>query len=183
MLSATELMPPENELRRLAHGRKTIIGPLTWRIRPYKHSIETFLIRPLSCEGVIEAGLDIRAIALANEPDRNLMFQIEFEPRAGVRFHLLRLEWRPLKPHQNKGIGPVEHRWGRLFNHHHPFDENAAIGLASFLPERNLPIGVPLATEAQTFPEVLAILGQLFNIDNAGEIPAPPWQYTLEISR
>jgi hypothetical protein len=183
MVSADKLIPPEDELRRLAHGRKTIVGPLTWKTRPYKHSVEAFLIRPLCCEGVIEAGLDIRALALSNEPDRNLMFQVEFEPTPGVRFHLLRLEWRPLKPHTNKGIGPIEHRWRRLLDHHHPFDENAEIGLASFLPEKNLPIGVPLATEAQTFPEVLAILGSLFNIDNASEIPAPPWQYTLEISR
>jgi hypothetical protein len=74
MALAGKLIPPEDELRRLAHGRKTIVGPLTWKTRPYKHSVEAFLIRPLSCEGVIEAGLDIRALALSNEPDKNLTF-------------------------------------------------------------------------------------------------------------
>lgn len=137
----------------------------------------------LDIAGVTQIGLRLRGKCCRDYPDQNVTFQIEYLFRGMSKLApVTRLDWRPLKPHQNRNIGPAEWRLARFHaSHIHPFQENHdwmignGLALADNVRE-NLPIATPLAPDPDGFPDVLALMGEAFNIGGVGAIPAPPWK-------
>lgn len=84
------------------------------------------LVSPLDIDGITIEGLRFAVSAHRFTPDRWLTFQIEFASPANPRGSpLVRFEWRPRTPHNNKGIGPEEYRNIVIRTTHiHPFDLN-----------------------------------------------------------
>jgi hypothetical protein len=161
------------EARDLFFAEKELSGALQW-FEGDKNSLT--LVCPLEIAGVTVEGLRLRASVIKILPDEDLCIQLEhfsdrrkFEPIA-------RFEWRPIRSHCNNGQGPPELRWERFRKTHiHPFEDNLAARLRSFR-NRNLPIGIPISPEPQTFEEALETAGKELRINNMRRIPRPPWQ-------
>jgi hypothetical protein len=73
------------------------------------------LISPLDIDGVTIEGLNFRAAAKTDRPDESVTFQLEYLPRRkGVKGGpMARIEWLPIRPHNNKFVGPL-HLRGKL---------------------------------------------------------------------
>ena len=94
-----------------------------------------------------------------------------------------RIDWRPIKPHQNPNFGPPALRLLRFHaSHRHLFKENYdwMVGngqpLADNLKAKNLPFSAPLEIDPSDAAGVIELMGRLFNIDGVRAIPAPPWK-------
>ena len=139
-------------------------------------------IVPLDIGGVTQIGLRLRGKCSRDYADQNVTFQIEYQFRGISKpVPVTRIDWRPLKPHQNRDIGPIEWRLVRFhLSHIHPFRENYDWMVGNGQPladniKQNLPIAVPLDGDPDGFIALAATMGQVFNIDGVGAIPAPPW--------
>ncbi|WP_298373017.1 hypothetical protein [Azospirillum sp.] len=137
----------------------------------------------LDIGAVTQIGLRLRGKCSRDYADQNLTFQIEYLFRGMNKLApVTRLDWRPLKPHQNRNIGPVEWRLARFHvSHIHPFQENHDWMVGNGLPladniRENLPIAAPLVYDPDGFSDLLALMGEAFTIDGVGAIPAPPWK-------
>jgi hypothetical protein len=88
---------------------------------------------------------------------------------------MARIEWRPLNPHSNKGLGPkhLQHVI-QDSSHHHCFDLNWKRSPDSVL-RGDLPIAIPI-DDPGNFREFLALIGKEFRIGNIQLVPPPPWQ-------
>ncbi|MBF0373443.1 MAG: hypothetical protein HQL39_08490 [Alphaproteobacteria bacterium] len=139
---------------------------------------------PLDIGGVTQLGLRLRGKCSRDYVDQNLTFQIEYQFRGITKLvPVTRIDWRPIKPHQNPNFGPMELRLLRFHaSHHHLFQENYdwMVGngqpLADNIRAKNIPIAVPLDVDPLDLAGVLALMGRSFNIDGVGAIPAPPWK-------
>jgi hypothetical protein len=63
---------------------------------------------PVDVHSVTLEGLRLRVTAMRSLPNENLTFQLEYHSRRGVGGPFCRTEWRPLKHHTNKNVGPAE---------------------------------------------------------------------------
>jgi len=134
------------------------------------------LVSPLDIGGITEQGLRFTASAHTYTPDRWVTFQIEYEsikfPR-GVPF--VRFEWRPRSPHNNKGLGPPEHRNIPIKETHiHPFDLNWDHSETQ-VRKGNLPIAIPVTQSIETYQEALDYVENTFRIKGVSGISLPPW--------
>jgi len=137
----------------------------------------------LDIESVTQIGLRLRGRCLRDYADQNLSLQIEYLFQGlNKPVPVIRLDWRPLKPHNNRNIGPE--RW-RLIpfhcSHFHPFVENHDWMMGNGLPftdniKANLPIALPLEDDPADVAAVLVLMGRVFQIDGVTAIPVPPWQ-------
>lgn len=134
------------------------------------------LVSPLDIDGVTIEGLRFRATALALRPEENVTFQLEFfpprrQPRGGP---IERIEWRPLRGHNNKMIGPAHlHNILQKGTHHHDFRLNWAHSQTA-VRKGNLPISMPIVPEP-SFNEILEFVGKAFRIAPIDWVTAPPW--------
>lgn len=146
-----------------------------WKPRPRDSYVR--LVSPLDVEGITVEGLRFTASALLRTPQRSVTFQIEYlppkrQPRGGP---LARVEWKPLRPHNNKGIGPTEYRHTAIVGSHiHPFDLNWNHSAAQ-LRKGSLPIAVPISESVDTYEEILDFVEKKFKIKGVSELPHPPW--------
>lgn len=139
---------------------------------------------PLDIDGITQIGLRLRGKCNRDYADQNLTFQIEYQFRDLAKLvPVTRIDWRPLKQHQNPNFGPKEFRLLRFHtSHHHLFQENYdwMVGngqpLADNIKAKNLPLAAPLEKEPKDVAGVVELMGRLFNIDGVGAIPAPPWK-------
>lgn len=87
----------------------------------------------------------------------------------------MRIEWRPLKPHNNKNRGPEKYRNVLIKGSHvHPFDLNWNEA-PSLVRRGNLPIAVPLPFEPTTFEDFLAFAQDELRISDLGSVQRPNW--------
>lgn len=137
-----------------------------------------FATAPLKIEGVVMEGLKFRATALACRPDESLTFQIEYLPtiRGAKGGPLARIEWLPITPHNNKGVGPAELRFlDQTGSHNHSFDLNWEHS-PSQVKKGALPISVPIFPEP-SFAEIVVLVAKEFRIGPVDWITAPQlWQ-------
>lgn len=92
---------------------------------------------------------------------------------------MCRIEWRPLKPHDNKGLGPEEFRMRKITESHiHPFDLNWEHSPPQ-VRRGNLPIAVPICEAIDSYEEALAFVEKEFRIKGVVGLPAPPWETRL----
>ncbi len=138
---------------------------------------------PLDIDGITQMGLRLRGKCSRNHAEQNITFQIEhlfkgFSKLAPV----IRIDWRPIKLHQNRNIGPIQWRLTKFHGSHiHPFQENFdwMVGNGQSLADnirQNLPIAVPLEADPSNVTALVAFMGEAFNIGEVSAIPAPPWK-------
>jgi hypothetical protein len=138
---------------------------------------------PLEIDDLIEEGFFLRATALEHLPDQEVMFQLEYH---GVNIPggtgpLMRLEWNSLRPHNNKGKGPVELRFlDQAPSHVHFFEDNWSESNGALLKD-NLPIARPVSEPTQRFSDCVDFAGKLFRINNIRVIKVPEWVLTLDL--
>lgn len=114
-------------------------------------------------------------------PDRALTAQIEYHPEHGPRKGgpICRIEWRPVKTHNNKGVGPEELRFlPQIGSHHHPFELNWTHS-ETRVRRGELPIAVPINDDPATYRQALAFVGNEFRIKGVENLSAPPWEERL----
>ncbi len=165
-------------LQDLLAAEKLIAAPADWTKKERRLELKL----PLEIDGFIEEGLFLRACALERLPDQEVMFQIEYH---GMRLPggtgpLTRVEWNPLRPHNNKGRGPVELRFAEQRSSHvHLFDDNWSDGGATL--RDNLPIARPIVEPIQSFAHLTSYVGNLFRISNIHVVKTPEWVYALDV--
>ncbi|MEF2553655.1 hypothetical protein VQ042_20260 [Aurantimonas sp. A2-1-M11] len=121
-------------------------------------------------------GVSIEGTAWADEPEMRVSFQLKIDV-GGTDYRIARLDWRPRQPHVNK-LGPPELRGRACMASIHDFPENAALGLEE-MQLKNLPVAKPIDPEPSDFDALLRQLRDTFRLDNAIEIPVPPWSPQL----
>jgi hypothetical protein len=137
------------------------------------------LVSSFDIDGVTQEGARFRATALPAFPDRNVVLQLEFHPPTGRGGTFVRIEWRPLRAHSNRGLGPPKYRFRLIGGSQlHSFELNKALGF-SMMVRDNLPIAIPLEPEPPDFVTFLNVAGKLFHIIDLDRIPFPPWQLEL----
>ncbi len=120
-------------------------------------------------------GLTLRGRARRSLADREVAFQLEYHHAQIIGGAVARIEWRPLNPHSNKGLGPKHLRHIiQAGSHHHPFDLNWRQSRDSVL-QGHLPIAVPF-DDPNNFRALLALVGKEFRIANIQLVTPPPWE-------
>jgi len=166
-------------LRELVEAEKLIASPADWTKRGRRLELKL----ALEIDGLVEEGLFLRGSALERLPDQEVMFQIEYH---GIRVPggtgpLTRIEWNPLRPHNNKAKGPKELRFLDQFGSHvHLFDDNWSEANGALLKD-NLPIARPISEPIQGFKECVDFVGNLFRINNIEVIKVPEWVLALDL--
>lgn len=166
-------------LHELVAAEKLIAAPADWTTKGRRLELKL----PLEIDGAVEEGLFFRGCALERLPDQEVMFQLEYH---GVRIPggtgpLSRLEWNSLRPHDNKGKGPIELRFFEQGpSHVHHFEDNWSDHTGALLKD-NLPIARPISEPIQGFAECLIFVGNLFRISNIAVVKPPEWVYALDL--
>ncbi|WPZ32535.1 hypothetical protein T8K17_14930 [Thalassobaculum sp. OXR-137] len=166
------------ELPEIAAAYKVIPGTPKWEFRDAERLT---LVSALDIDGITIEGLRFRSTAFVRLPQECVTFQLEYlPPRSNVKGGAFeRLEWRPLKGHNNKGIGPPElQHFQQQGTHHHLFDVNWR-AQAKRVRRGELPISIPVDPDPASFEEVLALVGEKFRINNIHVVVPPPWEATL----
>lgn len=145
-----------------------------WK-RPEKKEFAR-LIAPIDIDGVTIEGLFFTISANIYMPDRLVTFQMEYQSREYPRgVPMVRFEWRPQSPHNNKGLGPEEYRFLNISGTHiHPFDLNWEQS-ETLVRKGILPIAIPIIEALNSFEEALAYIEGCFRIKGVIGLPPPPW--------
>jgi hypothetical protein len=165
----------EVDLGALFDSEKFFPAPPQWRRRD-RNAFR--LVSPLDVEGVTIEGLTFRATAITIRPDESVTFQLEYKsPRQSKGGPFARYEWRPLRGHNNKQIGPVElrnkvQRGSRL----HDFWLNWKHSPPA-VRKGHLPLSVP-CEEPASFEAAVAFVGKAFRISLIEWVQTPPWENT-----
>jgi hypothetical protein len=163
------------DLRELVESEKSIAVFTSWERRAGYYRF----FAPLDIEGVTIEGLELRGSTLVRFPDQSVTFQLQYQRTGARMMPLCRIEWRPIKPHDNKGVGPPEYRFLKLTGSHiHPFDLNLKMGTTPRTKD-NLPVAIPLEPDPTDFHHLLEIAGQKLRITNLGSVPVPEWEAEL----
>lgn len=156
----------------LVAATKVLAGVPTWGERGAE-GLE--FSAPLEIDGVTVEGLTLRGRARKPLADREVAFQLEYHHAQIIGGAVGRIEWRPLNPHSNKGLGPKHLRHViQAGTHHHRFDLNWQHSQEAVL-RGNLPIAVPL-DDPGNFRALLAVVGKEFKISNIQWVTLPPWE-------
>jgi hypothetical protein len=175
---------PVEQLRHLSSARKSVSRVTIWKSASRGEAAICRLDAPLSIQGHYVPGLKLKGTAQAHLPDQDVTLQLVYQREIySRRFHLVRVEWRPLRTHFNDGGAPAAIRFRQIVgSHYHPFDLNSRRGLNALLASHNLPVAVPLEPEPRNYWEFLDIAGQLLNIDALAQIGEPPWAPRLSFA-
>lgn len=164
-----------DRLRVASAAPKRLAVTPTWRHRPHKSTSLLVLVVALEIDGVVQEGLYLHGRTLQRTAEQDLTFIVHYE-YAHVHHNLARIDWRPKRPHTD-AIGPILTRRSFAGSNFHSFEDNASNGLDALRSgsKGNLPIAIPLKPDPASIIEVLRCVKQLMNIENAEEIPPPPW--------
>ncbi|WLR92966.1 hypothetical protein [Shinella zoogloeoides] len=157
-------------------ANKVALPPIGWK---QDRQRERILRVPIVCDCGQPSGLtgvSIIGTAWTDEPDARVTFQLAIDID-GTDFRIARIDWRPRQPHTNK-IGPPGLRGLTAYTSVHDFPENADLGLET-MQKNNLPIVKKIDPEPPDFNELLSYVRVTFKLDNASEIPVPPWSLQL----
>lgn len=131
-------------------------------------------VGPLDIDGVTILGLQVRLQAHILHPNEAVMAQLEYRPPGGRPQQLIRAEWRPLAPHNNKNRGPSEWKFRQFQQTHvHRFQDNWFPAEERML-NPNLPIAIPIQ-DVDSYAKFLDICVQELIIENMSIVPMPPW--------
>lgn len=161
------------DIRIYHDANKTFPAKPRWKWRDKDWLV---LVSPLDIDGVTIEGLLFRATALAYRPQESITFQLEYlppkrQPKGGP---MERVEWRPLKGHMNKAVGPPHLRnVMQRGTHHHDFWLNWNHSQTA-VRNGNLPIAIPIEPEP-SLDGILEFVGEKFRISPICWVPPPPW--------
>ena len=158
------------DLRHLTTSTKSIPSFHDWN----EDGPDLNWISPLDVDGVTLEGLRLRLKALATLPEEQVCAQLEFQQPGNRCQPLVRVEWRPLRGHSNKHIGPQEWRL-KVFKqtHVHRFDDNW-LQTEQRMRAGNLPVAVPIE-DVDSYKKFLDICSLELKIANMPQMPLPPW--------
>ncbi|MBY3582197.1 hypothetical protein HJA77_13625 [Rhizobium bangladeshense] len=164
-----------NLMRSAYEAAKVALPPIDWK---QDRQRERILRVPIVCDcGSHDlTGVSIIGTAWTDEPDARVTFQLAIDID-GADFRIARIDWRPRQPHTNK-LGPPELRGITAYTSIHDFAENADLGVEN-MQKNNLPIIKKIEPEPANFNELLGYLRVTFRLENALEIPVPPWSQQL----
>ncbi|MBB4004446.1 hypothetical protein [Aurantimonas endophytica] len=150
---------------------KIALPPIDWKV---DRQNARYLRVPIVCDcaPVDLLGVSIVGTAWTDEPDERVTFQLIMDVN-GTNYRIARIDWRPRQPHTNR-VGPAELLGLMAMTSIHDFPENAALGLEA-MQAGNLPVVKPIDPEPDSFNALLQYLRDTFQLDNAMDIPAPPW--------
>jgi hypothetical protein len=135
-------------------------------------------VSPLDVDGVTTAGLRVRIRAHELRPNEAVCVQLEYFSPGGKSEGLARVEWKPLRPHNNKGKGPPEFQFKPFRKTHaHRFDMNWNDN-AGRLFTGNLPVAIPIQ-DVDSFEKFLDICAIELKILNLSIVPMPPWHQRM----
>ena len=171
-------MPPS--LRSLVESDKAIRSPADWSLRA-KGKLDLKLA--LSIDGLTIEGLWLKCCAIEHLPEQEVVFMLLYDGVGVPGVHgnacLSRVEWNPVRGHDNKGRGPRELRHVQQSGTHvHYFKDNWN-DKDECLMRGNLPVARPVIESIQGFSACLDFVGKLFRINNIIEIKAPEWSAKL----
>lgn len=164
----------EDDLKRLYDADKTLPTDVGWERSQDERHLK--LSSAIAIDGLTIEGLILQAQTPRTHPDRAVCFQLMAIDHATRRYApFCRLEWRPLKPHNNKNLGPQSLRnISQKTSHLHCYDENRKLG--RIWRERNLPVAIPIDPEPKSYKELLDFTREFFKILNVISVPEPPWE-------
>jgi len=164
-----------NLLKLAYESPKVALRPIDWR---QDRQRERLLRVPIVCDcgSANLSGVAIIGTAWTDEPDARVTFQLTMDVD-GKDFRIARIDWRPRQPHTNR-VGPPTLRGLTAYTSIHDFPENADLGLEA-MQTGNLPVVKKIDPEPADFNELLAYLSVTFGVENASEIPVPPWSQQL----
>jgi hypothetical protein len=171
-----------DDLERIFSAEKVVSSiPAEWVESRRVTNINLSLLLPNRVGEVTLEGVNLRGGCVKEFSDKNVVFQLEYSTPKGPTLPIIRYEWRPIRGHTNKGIGPDPSlHWTHVAGTHlHPFHLNATLGLEA-MRAGNLPIAVA-EPDPPTFHALLARMSDIMRITNAGEIPEPQWQPRLAV--
>lgn len=130
---------------------------------------------PLKIDGAVVEGLEIRAKALADFPERAVCFHFQYHAAKVPCVPLSRIEWNPMSAHTN----PFDsaHPLSRLeckSTHIHRFSDNW-LDHSQRMRTGNLPFAVPIDPNPATFAELLDFVSDALRIAGMKSIQPPPW--------
>lgn len=161
---------------KLVKSDKTLLFRPEWRVEDENRF---GFVTPLDVQGVTVEGLQLRANALREIPERNVVFQLELHQSGHRAIALSRICWNPLTAHNNKKKGPKEFRNKLIFgSHSHEFDLNFLADQGT-MRSGNLKVALPLSNEPADYHEILESVGKTFRINNIELVGRPPWQERL----
>jgi hypothetical protein len=131
---------------------------------------------PLQIEETVVEGLEVRAKALKEFPDRAVCFNFQYHPANEPCVPLTRIEWNPLRDHTN----PIDHshplsglECGK-HSHIHKFSDNW-LEHSQRMRTRNLPFAALIEPNPATFAGLLDFVSGATRIKGIGLIETPPW--------
>lgn len=128
----------------------------------------------ISVNGATVEGLILHGRALAAEPGREVSFTLEHAPAGAPSSRIDRIDWKPLTPHSNKGIGRQEIRFEIYAgSNRHLYYEN--LTQEGNLRAGNLPVAVHIESALPTFDALIAFVAQTYKIPRLALLPPPPW--------
>ena len=130
----------------------------------------------LLIDGVAIEGLEVRAKALLDKPERGVTFNLLFHPANSRCIQLIRIEWNPLRSHTNPLSGIPEIA-GMLIKgtHIHHFEDNWLHDNAC-MRERNLPFARPVDLNPASFADLLVLVSDTLRVDGITSLEAPSWR-------
>jgi hypothetical protein len=135
-------------------------------------------LAPVAQAGVIRGGLQARIACRSDLVDEDVHAAIEvFVPALNSYVRVQRLEWRPTRAHTNNGSAPAALRFRKFVDRYYDFGMNRRLGVdclrqtATMIAQELRPI--------QSFNELLAFLGDMWNVQGTDLVPAPPWERRL----
>jgi len=159
------------DLPTLARTRKSVIGHPEWVARDDRWFA---LTASIDVDGVAIAGLTVRGSALRNVADSAVCFQLQYQP-GKIAHHLIRVDWKPIKPHTNSNRAPPELRFLQIYGSHvHKFEHNY-LEREQRMFAGNQPTATPILEDLDSFEKFVAFCGIEFNMADVDRLPAPPW--------
>ncbi len=143
-------------------AEKTPSGPVDW---VPDHSNFRFAIA-LDIKGITVAGMLLHGRASLFPPERDITLGLSWNDPSGQGGNFERLDWRPIHAHNNKGLGPSEHRFILIEStHRHCLAANAALamGMRRAMAER-LPVALPVEPDPPDWSSLLARAAHFWNL-------------------
>lgn len=148
-----------------------------WRRRPRAGGFDGLeYVAPVSIDGVIRDGLAARISCRSDLIECEVHAQLQvFVPAIAAYIHIQRVDWRPNSRHTNDGKAPAALRFRTFTDRWHEFNINRRLGLPAF---RQMVPGIAqeLPCTPACFNELLAFLGEVWNVSGVIQIPQPPWE-------
>ena len=162
-----------------ANPNKRLVEGAIWEVVGQELKLNAFI----DVEGVTSPDAVLRGIAELYYPDARVLLQVERIEGPGNLRPLSRIEWRPVRGHTNKKLGPNKklHFKQIKSTHCHGFSMNwnASLGEA-WGP--NLPIADAPPQDLDSYAALLAFASVEFRIEGMADLPAPPWEPLLGLS-